>query len=413
MGIETNYELRTMKKYILSFIILFVFAGVSNLYAQVNNAEINKYPKDTLEKTYRVAIFAPLYLDSVFTGNKLRSQTSIPSFAMGGLDFVQGAQIALDTLKLDGKHVEAFIYDSKSNTQPVLTLIKSRKLDNLDLIIGSVKEPEYGLLAQFAAQRNIPFVSATYPNDGGIRKNPFLIIVNSTLKAHCEGIFSYILQKHGTDNIYLFKKRNDNRIDNYFKEINFTDGHQLLKIKTIMLDSSISPTGLRYLVDTTKPLVIIGASLDETFSQKLANAVYPLQKTNKVVFIGMPNWDGFGSFYKKDVYTDFPIRFTTPHFDAKNSVLSSYLTDKYFQLYRAKPSDMAEKGFETTYDFTSILINHPADFMQNINDTLYAPLHDFNFRPVIHDKNSNTPDYYENKHLFIMQILNGEIVREW
>ncbi|HEU5364646.1 MAG TPA: hypothetical protein VFU62_03920, partial [Hanamia sp.] len=230
--------------------------------------------------------------------------------------------------------------------------------------------------------------------------------------AHCEGIFSYILQKHGTDNIYLVKKKNDNRIDNYFKEINWVDGKPLLKIKTIMLDSSISSAGLRYLVDTTKPIVIIGASLDETFAQKLADACYPIQKTNPFVLIGMPNWDGFMSLYKKDVYKDFPIRYTTPHHDVKNNVFKEYLDDKYFRLYRTEPSDMAEKGFESTYDFISLLINHPGSFIENINDTSYAPLHDFNFRPVFHE-NKSYPDYFENKHLFIMQILNGNIVREW
>lgn len=394
-----------MKKYFLSFIVLFIFFPPHHLFAQVS------YPAPN--KTYHVAIFAPLYLDSAFTGDKLKQERSLPSFSIAGADFVQGAQIALDTINLKGQHVEAFIYDSKSATQPVLSLIKNKKLDNVDLIIGSVKEPEYSILAQFAVQRNVPFVSATYPNDGRIRQNPFLLIVNSTLKSHCEGIFSYILQKHGTDNIYLVKKKNDNRIDNYFKEINWVDGKPLLKIRTIMLDSSISSTGLRYLVDTTKPIVVIGASLDETFAQKLADACYPIQKTNPLVFIGMPNWDGFSSLYRKDVYKDFPIRYTTPHHDVKNNAFKEYLDDKYFRLYRTDPSDMAEKGFETTYNFTSILINHPGNFMENINDSLYAPLHDFNFRPVYHENNKSIPDYFENKHLFIMQILNGNIMREW
>lgn len=377
--------------------------GIQNLYAQTT----------TLQKTYRVALFAPLYLDSAFTGSMLRSQASLPKFAMGGIDFIQGAQIALDTLDLKGRHVQAYIYDSKSFKRPVSWLIKNKELDNIDLIIGSVKEPEYSLLAQFALQRNIPFVSATYPNDGRIRKNPFLIIINSTLKTHCENIFNYILQKHGTDNIYLIKQKNDNRIDNYFKEINLTDGKPLLKIKTIMLDSSISSAGLRYLIDTTRPIVIIGASLDETFAQKLADACYPIQKTNPLIYIGMPNWDGFRSWYKKDAYTDFPIRYTTPHYDVKNDAFSDYLESKYFQLYRAKPSDMASKGFEAAYYFISVLLNHHGDFMQNINDTSYAPLHNFNFRPVYHNGKDTIPDYFENKHLFIMQILNGDIEREW
>jgi hypothetical protein len=392
-----------MKKFIFCCAALSVFFSTKNLKAQ-NYSSANK--------TYRVAIFAPLYLDSAFTGYQLRSESSIPKFTIAGADFVQGAQIALDTLNLNGQHVQAYIFDSKSFSEPVPSLIKNNKLDNIDLIIGSVKEPEYSQLAQFALQKNIPFVSATYPNDGNIRQNPNLLIANSTLKANCEGIFSYIMQKHGTDNIYLVKKKNDNRIDNYFREINYADGKPLLKIKSIMLDSSISSTGLKYLLDTTKPIVVIGASLDESFSKKLADACYPISKTNPMVFIGMPNWDGFSSWYKKDAYPDFPIRYTSPHYDVKNNAFGNYLQNKYFDLYRIRPSDMAEKGFEITYYFTSILINHPGAFMQNINDTLYAPFHDFNFRAVNHSKYSPV-DYYENKHLFIMQILNGQISREW
>ena len=380
------------------------------MFCATKNLEAQNYP--VTNKTYRVAIFAPLYLDSAFNGSALRSENSIPNFSIAGLDFIQGTQLALDTLNLEGRHVDAFFYDSKSLKQPVSWLIKNGRLNNTDLIIGSVKGREYNELAKFAATQRIPFVSATYPNDGYIRQNPFLIIVNSTLKAHCEGIFSYIMQKHGTDNIYLVKKKNDNRIENYFREINYADGQPLLRIKTIMLDSSISPAGLKYLVDTTKPVVVIGASLDAVFSQKLADACYPIQKTNPFVFIGMPNWDGFSGWYKKDAYTDFPIRYTTPHYNEKNNAYGTYLKEKYFQLYRTNPSDMAEKGFETTLNFISILINHPNGFMENLNDTLYAPLHDFSFRPVYH-QNNLTPDYYENKHFFIMQILNGKILREW
>ena len=86
------------------------------------------------------------------------------------------------------------------------SLISSHALDSLQLIIGSVKDEEYGQLARFALQKNIPFISATYPNDGGITENPYLVIVNSTLKAHCEAIFSYMLQNHGSDNILHFRK---------------------------------------------------------------------------------------------------------------------------------------------------------------------------------------------------------------
>ncbi|MDQ2720185.1 MAG: ABC transporter substrate-binding protein [Bacteroidota bacterium] len=395
-----------MKKNILFLFTFFVLFGLPNSYAQNNIVHS--------EKVYRVAIFAPMYLDSIFENGQLISQRTLPKSSMPAVEFVQGAQIAFDTLQLNGKRIEAFIYDSKSFTKSIFWLIRNKQLDSIDLIIGSVKEPDYSELAQFAVQRSIPFISATYPNDAGIKENPFTVIVNSTLKAHCEGIFSYIMQKHGTDNIYLIKKKGDNRIDDYFKSINTADGKQLLKIKTIILDSSISSYGLRNLIDTTKPIVIIGASLDETFAKKLADACYPIQKKNPLVLVGMPNWDGFKSLVKKSAFKDFPIRYTTPHYDTKDNPFSTFFSQRYFQLYRAKqPSDMAFKGFELTYYFTRMLLDYGNNFMQHLNENNLVVFHDFNFKPVFSNKNNKVPDYYENKHLFIMEILNGEIEREW
>ena len=392
-----------MRKTFVIIILIFAFAGIRQSSAQLKPVPVYK--------TYRVAIIAPIYLDSIFDGYHLKSENSIPKFTIGGADFVQGAELALDTLDLKGNHVEAFIFDSKSITQPIETLIKNGKLDHMDLIIGSVKPPEYFPLARFALDKKIPFISATYPNDGGIRQNPYLLIANSTLKTHCEGIFSYISQKYGTNNIYLFHKKNDNRISNYFKEINMVDGKPFLKIREIVLDSSVSSTGLKYLVDTTKPMVIIGASLDQTFSQKLADACYPVQKTNPMILIGMPNWDGFTCWFKRGAYNDFPIRYTTPHYIAKSNGFGKNFNTKYFQQYSTDPSDMAEKGFEITYNYTSLLINHPDLLMQNVNETFYAPFHNFNFKPM-HHGNSPVVDYYENKNLFTMQILNGTIIKE-
>src|ERR1017187_6061443 len=85
-----------------------------------------------LAKTYRIAVFSPMYLDSVFGNNMQNSDKSIPKFIMPAIEFTQGARIALDTLSLNGKHAEAYIYDSKSFTQPISWLIAYKKLDSID-----------------------------------------------------------------------------------------------------------------------------------------------------------------------------------------------------------------------------------------------------------------------------------------
>lgn len=133
-----------MKKTILGFFVLIFFTVNKDLFAQEN------YNK---QKVYKVAVFAPLYLDSVFSNYQLRSEKTIPKFIMPAVDFVQGAEIAFDTLSLYHQRVEAFIYDTKSYTQPLPWLIQNTLLDSIDLIIGSVKDADFKTLADFSAKK--------------------------------------------------------------------------------------------------------------------------------------------------------------------------------------------------------------------------------------------------------------------
>ena len=193
-------------------------------------------------KTYRVGIFSPLYLDSVFDGTSYNYGKNFPRFTQQGLDFVQGAQVALDSMHLINGNVLANIFDSKAETENISWLISNHKLDSMDLLIGATKDQEFIQLAAFAKQKNIPFISAVYPNDGGVTGNPFLVIVNSTLRAHCETIFSYLLQNHGTDRIILCRKKGgqEDKIADYFKMINEPDGKPLLDLQVINFESDFS-----------------------------------------------------------------------------------------------------------------------------------------------------------------------------
>src|SRR6476620_10237674 len=90
-------------------------------------------------QTVRIGIFAPLYLDSVFTGDQYRYDKNFPRFVVQGLYFVQGAQVAFDSMPNPYANIEATFFDSKSAKENLATLISSKKLDSLDLIIGAVQ----------------------------------------------------------------------------------------------------------------------------------------------------------------------------------------------------------------------------------------------------------------------------------
>lgn len=220
--------------------------------------------------TYRVGVFAPMYLDSVFSNNELRYKDAVPKFILPAVDFVQGALIALDSMKMGKENIKAFIYDTKSYSQGLPALIKNNKLDSLDLLIGAVRDADYKQLSDLALQKNIPFISVWYPNDGGVTGNPFTVILNSTLKAHCEAIYSYLLQNHGTDLIYLCRQKGiqEDKVAGYFKQLNEQDGRALLNIQTLETDSVFTTAALQPKLDSNRKCIIIGGSLDENFAKK-------------------------------------------------------------------------------------------------------------------------------------------------
>jgi hypothetical protein len=418
MGINSN----------LSFTLPFIFRGNDQFYFMLRRLllgfifftiiALNDTNAQGVfnSKIYHVGIFAPLYLDSVFAtdGNFLYKQ-GIPKFISPGVDFVQGAEIALDSMDMNDVMVAASIYDSKSYSEPVSYLIKNKKLDSLDLIIGSVKDAEYKELAAFALQKKIPFISATYPNDGGVVDNPYLVILNSTLKSHCEAIFSYILQNHSTDKIFLCRKKGvqEDKVANYFKKINEQDGKPLLDIQTLSYDSLVNSDQLKEKLDSNRQTLIIGGSLDESFATSLVYACNDLHQQYPITLIGMPNWDGFKALTKKDDLQDFPVYFTSPYFNNKWDDYSKIVINAYAQKFRGRPTDMSYKGFEAAYFFTKLLLLYPHDFINHLNDKTYKVFSDYNFRPIELKKENTSPDYFENKHVYFVKILDGVTSKAW
>lgn len=394
------------KKFILTFILLTAFASL-NTYAQTDT--FKRYP------VYKVGIFAPLYLDSVFTKNTFRYKQNIPRFILPAVEFVQGALIALDSLQAGEDYIDASIYDTKSYKEKVSDLIRNKKLDSLQLIIGSVKDEEYLQLANFALQKNIPFISATYPNVSNIKSNPFLVVMNSTLRSHCDAIYSYILQNHGTDKIYLLTRKGfqEDMVASYFKQMNEKEGKPLLPIEMLNVDNNLNAAFLKSKLDSNRKHVIIAGSLDETFALNVAKTSYELNKTYPITLIGMPTWDNFSGLYNKKDLANFPLYYTTPYYNEKLNGFSKSLTTAYQKKYKSKPSDMAFKGYETVYLFTKLLTKYPGNFMSHINDMPVQVFCDYNFKPVRLNNDIAVPDYFENKHLYLIKILNGNITKAW
>ena len=161
-------------------------------------------------------------------------------------------------------------------------------------------------------------------------------------------------------------------------------------------------------LDSTKQNLVLCGSLNENFGRTLIKALNDNGDNYSTTITGMPTWNGMsgtsGSSSDK-----IKVLISSPYNYLQASSLLSNISGKYKTAYFAKPGDMFFKGYESMYHFTKVLLKHPDDFINNVSDSSFKLFNDYNFLPVRLSKTSFVPDYLENKKIYFIKIVNGDI----
>jgi len=359
----------------------------------------------------RIAVLAPIYLDSVFAYEEFIGGNALPQYMMPGLDFYNGVMMAVDSLQKENIPVEVWVYDTKKINENTEDLKIEMMDKNFSLVIAFISSAvEQQALATFAFNKNIPFISGTYPNDAGVAGNPYFAMVNPTIKTHVEGIYKYVQRNFIGENVYYVTRKGgmEQRIKNYFDGMKAQS--YALKYKLLELPDNFTAANLLPLIDTTSPGAIICGSLNENFGGNLVRVLSSASIT-QLTAVGMPTWDGMNALYSEDA-KNINIVFSTPYnFNRADKTIGT-LAGEYRARFNGRPTDMAFKGFEQMYHFAHLLVRHRDSLFNHLSDSSFKITNEFNFQPVRLKATSYVPDYLENKKLYFIKMLNGVIKRE-
>ncbi|HXB93146.1 MAG TPA: hypothetical protein VNU72_12685, partial [Puia sp.] len=265
---------------------------------------------------HQIAIFIPLYLDSAFdaTSGQYRFDKNFPKFINPGLEFYEGVRLALDSLEKEKAALDVQIYDSRSTRQSLPQVLESPAFQNTELIIGQVMNGEMQQLSAAAARKNIPFINVNLPNDGGVTNNPNFVILNSTLRTHCEGMYRYLQRNYPLKPIVFFRKKGtqEDRLRSYFADIDKTTASVPLKIRYITLDDNFDATAVTSYLDSTVLTVCIAGSLDDNFGNRLCEVLASQAKTYRTTVLGMPTWDN--TDFSRPEFAGEEIIYSTPFY---------------------------------------------------------------------------------------------------
>jgi ABC-type branched-subunit amino acid transport system substrate-binding protein len=382
-----------MKQYKIFIVSLLIILSATKAWAQTSNP-------------LKVAVFAPIYLDTAFNGNNYSlGNNNLPKVVLPGLDFYNGIQLAIDSLNAEGQSLTVLFFDSKSNTKSIQQILQSTEMQGVSMIIASFNSRnEIKTLADFALQKQIPLISMTYPNDGGVKANPFFALVNPTLTTHVEGIFKYLQKNHPTDPIIYIRKTGalEDMIEGLFQDLNKKTPALPLKIRTVSATDSTNIATFNAIMDSTKTNIVFCGSLNENFGINLVKSAAS-NKSYKSILVGMPTWDGI-----KDLGKGTEIVYSTPFNYNRIDKVALQINQNYRNKVAGRPSDMVFKGFEAMYHFGKLLIKHQNNIINQLSDNSFKLFNEFDFAPI-KAKGETIPTYLENKRIYFVKKTDGVI----
>ncbi len=366
------------------------------------------------KRPIKVGLFTSLYLDQHFTDSlTLKSPKDFPRLAVPGLEFYEGASLAIDSLNKIGISVKLHVFDIQSQQGNINLLIQNATLEQFDMIIAQANGNEINQLALLAKELKIPFINATHPNDRGIRENPFFYIANPTLTSHLEFLLEQIQNKWKNANVIWTRRQNpiDNRLEEQFQELNDQSGNKKIHITSISLTEHFTNQDILAQIDTTKTNVFIAGSLDDKFGAGLINALNSYPKKGLINVVGMPNWENLKEL-QLSKFAGLPIFFSSSFYIPPTNSWAKEM-DQYFKenIY-TKPSISVYKGFELIYYFVSIFSKYAGVFVEDPTDVMFTPLNDLEFIAVKTKGPEGPVDYFENKKLYLLRRLNGATISQ-
>jgi hypothetical protein len=208
--------------------------------------------------------------------------------------------------------------------------------------------------------------------------------------------------------------QDDDRLRNYFSEIEKTTASVPLRMKYINGDNNEELSKMTASMDSNSKTVILVGSLDENFGKAICAKLGPLSKSYPMKILGMPTWDAINDF-NAPAYTDLEIYYTTPFYINPADSLVMSIQQNYKTRFYSRPSDMVYRGYETTLHFGQLLEAHNGQLDGSIGERKFKVFNDFDIQPVFTNTGSQagqapTLQYLENKKFYFIKKVNGNVV---
>lgn len=387
-------------------------------------------PVKNLGGSFNMAVLLPFYLNEnsrryiVDSTNAKGTESDYQMIRMnddwiydrsiGFIEMYEGILLAADTLRSLGLDINIHTFDIKNDTIDVTRLIRSGKLQNMDLIIGPVHSKNLALVASYAGNLGIPVVSPVpLMNNSVLDNNPTLFKAVSSIEVAQAAIAGKV-KEYSDNNIILVHSGSviESQDTKMFKNLIVSElktkiPEPDIKVKELVFYSrSVKGDSVRQLSDGLSDksgnVVIIASEDDPLISETIMN-IHNLSRKYDIKAFGYPYIRNIKNLDPK-YFFDLGMMIYSPYWIEYTNMDVKQFNADFRSKFLTEPSEesFAWEGYDIAYYFISGLAIHGKQFLKHPemhNPDLLQTGFDF--------RRSASNDGFENKKLFLIRYTKN------
>ena len=419
-------------------------------------------PKPHHGKEVKVALMVPLYLEEMDSVNSVEFlKTFQPGFKpFTFVNFLEGAFLAVDSLRQMGYTIELNIYDVDNKITKTAKTLQQPELRDMDLIIGPFYSKSFNQVALFAENFNIPVVNPFTFRNSILGKYKNIIKVKPGAASQIPLLTELIRRLYARDKIFIITQTpyKDADLVNYLKtgieekipaKINLPnidinnlaievanrldeEGEPVspyfsvegLPIDPALVDAYLydsttfdnKPILINYMVDSLHPfldnasvirnnLVIIYGN-NKPFIMDVVNKLNRVRDTFNINIVGAPLWEQIKNMDYALLNNLNLTYFTSNYIDYNLASVNRFNAD-FESSFSTEPGRFGYSGFDITLFFVKARADYGKRFLKclpSVNSLTFE--NGFQF-----DKVEDTDSNYENVMWNLLQIKNYKTIR--
>lgn len=335
--------------------------------------------------------------------------------SLGFVEMYEGMLLAADTLRSLGLNINLKVFDTGADTNEVKRLIRSGKLDGIDLIVGPVHSGVLTLVAAYAGSHGIPIVSPVQlGNNLVLKDNPTLFMANPTIEVAQSAITEKLKEMYA-NNIILIHSQLPEEFDQVAKFRNLireglsqvSNGNEVRVRNMAFVSRSAlgrdSLNRLAYSLSDHNGNVVIIASEDSPVMSESITDIHALARKYSINVFGYPAMRYLDNLDHKICF-DLGLLIYSPYWIDYSSADVKQFNSVFRKKFLTEPAEAsyAWQGYDIMYYFLSGMAIHGKEFLGH--PEIHRPdlLHtEFDFR------RRSINDGFENHKLYLIRYSNN------